>query len=48
MKNAITVDTFKVKSDVATLVLEFATTYDFSTYIKEYNKVESMKFFMER
>ena len=46
VKNAITVDTFKVKSDVATLVLEFATTYDFSTYIKEYNKVESNEFFM--
>ena len=46
VKNAITVDTFKVKSNVATLVLEFATTYDFSTYIKEYNKVESNEFFM--
>lgn len=46
VKNAITVDTFKVKSDVATLVLEFATAYDFSTYIKEYNKVESSEFFI--
>ena len=41
IKNAITVDTFKVKSDTATLVLKFATAYDFLTYITGYNNYDT-------
>lgn len=46
VKNAITVDTFKVKTDIATVVLEFATAYDFLTYVKDYNNIDSDKFYI--
>lgn len=46
IKNAITVDTFKVKSDTATLVLEFATAYDFLTYITGYNNIDKSQFYV--
>lgn len=46
IKNAIAVDTFKVKSDIATVVLEFATAYDFLKYVHNYNNVENDKFYI--
>ena len=44
--DAISVDSFKVKSDVATLVLEFTTNYDFLNYIMDYNRIETDQFYI--
>lgn len=46
VSDAISVDKFKVKSDVATLVLEFATTYDFLTYVQDYNRIADDQFYI--
>jgi hypothetical protein len=37
---------FEVKNDVATVVFEFATAYDFLTYIEDYNNIDSEKFYI--
>lgn len=39
VNDAIAIDDFDVSGDVATLILEFATDYDFLGYMKSYNKV---------
>lgn len=44
--DAIEINKFKVKSDVATLVLDFITTYDFLEYCKEYNRVSEKEFYI--
>lgn len=46
VSDALVLDTFKVKKDTATLVLEFATTYDFLTYVKDYNKIAEDQFYI--
>ena len=46
VKNAIEVDSFKVKDKVATAVLDFETAYDFLSYVKYYNNIESDKFYI--
>lgn len=46
VKDAITLDTFDVSKDTATMVLEFATNYDFLEYVVDYNKTQSDKFYI--
>ena len=46
VKDAVEVSKFQVKKEFATLVLEFATTYDFFTYAKEYNRFAEEEFFI--
>lgn len=43
--NAIEVDKFDIDDDVAYLVLNIATVYDFNEYIKEYNKEDEDSFY---
>lgn len=45
IRDAIEVDRFKVKKGTATLVLNFATVYDFFTYAIEYNRFAEDKFY---
>lgn len=44
--DAIEINKFKVKSDVATLVLDFITAYDFLEYSKDYNRVSEKDFYI--
>jgi hypothetical protein len=46
VSDAISVNQFKVKKSVATMVLDFATTYDFLTYVTDYNRIETDKFYI--
>ncbi|MFQ9514763.1 MAG: lipoprotein [Eubacterium sp.] len=46
VSDAISLNKFDVKKEVATMVLDFATTYDFFSYIKEYNRIETDKFYI--
>lgn len=46
VSDAITLSDFDVSDDTATMVLDFATDYDFLGYIKNYNNVESDKFYI--
>lgn len=46
VSDAISVEKVKVSGDEANMTLKFATTYDFSTYIDEYNMSEQEKFYM--
>ena len=43
--DAIKVDKFDVSKDVAYLVLDIATVYDFNEYIQEYNKEDKKSFY---
>lgn len=43
--DAIKVDKFDISSDVAYLVLDIATVYDFNEYIQEYNKEDANSFY---
>lgn len=44
--DAITVDKIKVSGDEALMVLEFATIYDCSTYVRDYNYGNEGKFYI--
>lgn len=46
VSDAISVDQFQVKNDVATLVLEFTTDYDFLSYVMDYNRTASDQFYI--
>lgn len=46
VNGAVSLKDFKVKSDVATMVLELATEYDFLTYMQNYNKINNDKFYI--
>lgn len=46
VSDAISVEKVKVSGDEANMTLKFATTYDFSTYIDEYNMSENEKFYI--
>ena len=46
VSDAIKVKKFKAKSDVATLVLDFATSYDFLMYGRDYNRFDKDKFYI--
>lgn len=45
VNDAIKIEEFDVSKDTATMVLEFATNYDFLEYMKSYNKIDSSKFY---
>lgn len=45
VNDAIKLDEFDVSGDMATMVLEFATNYDFLEYVMDYNKVDKSKFY---
>lgn len=46
VNDAVSIKDFDVKKDAATLVLDFATTYDFMTYIRECNNIEASQFYI--
>lgn len=46
VSDAISVNKFNVKKGVATMVLDFATTYDFFTYVMDYNRIGEDKFYV--
>lgn len=46
VNDAVELDDFDVSKGVATVVIEFATDYDFLGYIKSYNRVEADRFYI--
>lgn len=46
VNDAAEVKDFSVKKDVATMVLNFVTGYDFYTYMSDYNKEDKEKFYI--
>lgn len=45
VNQAITLEKFKVSDKVATLILDFATVYDFNEYVRAYNNEDKTKFY---
>ena len=45
VKDAVKLEDFDVSKDTATMVLEFATNYDFLEYIMDYNNISADKFY---
>lgn len=46
VEDAITLDSFKVSKKVATLSLDFATTYDLLNYMLDKNRIDKDKFYI--
>lgn len=44
--DALSLDKFKVKKNVAIAVFEFATVYDFNVYGKDFNKFDTERFYV--